>query len=279
MQILTWHEIVNDRVGGIPVAVTFCPLCYSALVFDRRIGDEEYHFGVSGMLRHSDLVMFDRQTHSLWQQVSGEAIVGTLSGTVLEQIPAQIISFGEFRAAHSDGRVLSRETGFNRRYGRNPYEGYDDVDRRPWMFRGPFDDRLPPMEKVVTVTVGNSDKAYPHSITRKRRVVHDRIDGVPIVVFHSEKGAASALDRTEISKSRILGSTGVFRPVLADGTHLSFRYKDGLFVDDQTHSSWDVTGRSLSGPLTGTRLQPIPHSDMFSFAWFVFKPDTRLYSE
>jgi Protein of unknown function (DUF3179) len=277
LQILTQHEIVNDRFNSIPVLVTFCPLCYSALAFDRRINGDEYHFGVSGMLRHSDLVMFDRETHSLWQQLSGEGIVGKFSGAQLTPIPAQIISFGQFRDAYPFGVVLSRETGFNRQYGRNPYPGYDDIDDKPWLFRGPIDGRLPPMEKVVAVTIGSTDKAYPHSITRKEHVIEDEIEGIKLVVFHTKKGATSALDKSSISGSRVIGSTGVFSPVLDDGTLLHFSFSNDRFIDAETGSTWDITGRAVDGDLDGRQLRPITHGDVFSFAWFVVKPDTKLY--
>jgi hypothetical protein len=134
LQIMTWHEIVNDSVGGIPVAVTFCPLCNSAIAFNRRIGEIVYDFGVSGKLRNSDLIMWDRQTESWWQQFTGEAIVGSLAGIRLDMLPAVIISWGDFRSAYPEGQVLSRETGFSRPYGRNPYAGYDDVDNSRFCF-------------------------------------------------------------------------------------------------------------------------------------------------
>ncbi len=277
LQIMTWHEIAIDEVGGVPVVVTFCPLCYSAIAYDRRVEGQTLTFGVSGMLRHSDLVMFDRQTESLWQQLSGEAIVGRYTGAKLTPLPAQILAFKQFAEAYPGGQVLSRETGYLRDYGRNPYAGYDDVGERPFLYRGPRDERLPPMEKVVALSLGGQDKAYPHRLTRLRRVVEDEVDGQPVVVFHAD-GAVSALDAAQISASREIGSTGVFDPRL-DGQRLSFRYEGGRFVDAQTQSTWDVTGRAVAGTLAGRRLRPIPHGDYFAFAWFAFKPKTALYAE
>ncbi len=275
LQIMTWHEIAIDEVGGVPVVVTFCPLCYSAVAYDRRVDGQVLSFGVSGLLRHSDLVMFDRQTESLWQQLNGEAIVGAYTGTTLRAIAAQLISFEQFAGAYPDGTVLSRETGYTKSYGRNPYVGYDSIEERPFLYRGPRDKRLPPMEKVVAVSLGEVDKAYPHSITRKLRVVHDAVGDQPIVIFHDD-GAVSALDQRQIRDSKEIGSTGVFDPRL-DGQHLTFRYEDGHFVDQQTKSTWDITGRALAGALEGKRLRPIPHGDFFAFAWFAFKPETALY--
>jgi len=184
LQILIWHEIANDRIGQIPVAVTFCPLCYSAIVFDRRVGGTVTEFGVSGMLRHSDMVMYDRNTESLWQQMTGEAIVGERTGSKLKQVPAQIISFAQFRAAHPEGKVLSRKTGHSRPYGNNPYLGYDDINKTPFRYRGKIDKRLPPMEKVVTVSFQGQHKAYPYSLTRKKKVIQDKVGGQALVLFH-----------------------------------------------------------------------------------------------
>ncbi len=147
LQILLFHEIVNDDVGDTPVAVTYCPLCNSAVVFDRRVGERLLDFGVSGNLRFSDLVMYDRQTDSWWQQLTGEALVGELAGTQLDFIPAPIVSWEEFQRAHPEGVVLSRETGFRRPYGFNPYQGYDTG--RPWLAEAYRDRRLPAMERVV----------------------------------------------------------------------------------------------------------------------------------
>lgn len=275
LQILTFHEIVNDRVGGVPVAVTFCPLCYSAIVFDRRLDGEPVEFGVSGMLRMSDLVMYDRKTESLWQQLDGQAIVGDRTGETLDRVPSQIVSFQQFAEAYPDSEVLSRDTGHDRPYGQNPYAGYDDVDKKPFLFDGETDGRVPPMEKVIAITVDGMDKAYPHSVTRAERVIHDAVGDRPIVVWHSE-GAVSALDERQISQSKAVGSTGVFDRHV-DGRTLHFRYEDGQFVDEETGSTWTVTGRAVSGPLEGRRLERIAHGDYFAFAWFAFKPDTELY--
>ncbi|MHC4528520.1 MAG: DUF3179 domain-containing protein, partial [Planctomycetota bacterium] len=249
-----WHEIINDRIGDVPLLVTFCPLCYSANVYERTVEQKQYSFGVSGMLRYSNLVMYDRQTETLWQQVTGKALVGDMVGSTLKSIPAQIISFDQFRSAYKDGLVLSRKTGYRRNYGRNPYVGYDDISKRPFMLRAQTDDRLRPMEKIVTVSINGANKAYPYGITRKRRVINDVVGGKPMVVFH-DKAAVSALDQPYMARSRQVGSTGVFQREV-DGQRLSFRYKDGEFYDDQTESIWNITGQAVQGPLEGKKLTP-----------------------
>lgn len=275
LEILVWHEIANDTIASTPVAVTFCPLCYSAIVFDRRVDGRTHSFGVSGLLRHSDLVMYDRETESWWQQVTGEAIVGDLTGKRLRPIPAQIVGFAQFAAAFPSGQVLSRETGFARDYGRNPYTGYDDVNQRPFLMAGPTDRRLRPMEKVVAVRVGDRYKAYPYAITEKRRVLHDRVGSEDLVVFHAE-GAASALDAAEIDASRDAGATGVFDPRV-DGRRLEFRYDAGHFFDRETSSRWNVLGQATDGPLRGRRLRRLEHGDYFAFAWLAFRPETEIF--
>lgn len=274
LQIMIWHEIVNDRFGGRPLLVTFCPLCYSALVFDRRVDGEVLEFGVSGFLRHSDLVMYDRKTETLWQQFTGEAIVGAYVGTRLEQYPSQIISFTQFRERYPGGAVLSRNTGYGRNYGNNPYTGYDDIGTSPLVDTDTKD--MSPMEKVIGVRIGERTKTYPYSITEKRKVINDRIGDTPLVVFHLE-GARSALDASRLSESREDGSTGAFRR-RAGGKLLDFELRSGDIFDRQTGSRWDITGRATQGPLEGEQLQPVTAGDYFAFAWLVFWPDTEIYS-
>ena len=134
LAILISHEIVNDEFGGVPVTVTYCPLCNTAIAFDRRVGGRVLDFGTTGNLRNSDLVMWDRQTESWWQQITGEAIVGELTGTKLTFIPAPLVSWSAFRDSFPDGKVLSRDTGFSRNYDLPPYSGYDDLGNIPFCF-------------------------------------------------------------------------------------------------------------------------------------------------
>src|SRR5262249_3533470 len=161
LQILMWHEIVNDVVGGVPVTVTFCPLCNSGIVFQRVVDETTLDFGTSGKLYKSDLVMYDRQSHSLWAQMEGRAIVGTYAGTRLKLIPANTISFEEWRATHPGGKVLSRGTGHGRSYGVNPYQSYDQPQLGPFLFRGELDPRRPSKERVDGLTPGEVARSYP----------------------------------------------------------------------------------------------------------------------
>ena len=161
IRYLTWHEIVNDEVAGIPVAVTFCPLCNSGLTFERRMNGRVLTFGVSGKLRNSDMIMYDRETESWWQQAIGEGIVGEMTGEELEQLPTWMEGWAEFRARNPDGLVMD-EPDFNRPYGRNPYVNYDS-SRQPFLYDGaPPPHGIPALARVVRV----EDRAWTYERVR-----------------------------------------------------------------------------------------------------------------
>ncbi|MDX1487223.1 MAG: DUF3179 domain-containing protein [Acidiferrobacterales bacterium] len=275
LQIMTWHEIVNDEVGGIPVAVTFCPLCNSAIVFDRRLEGKVYDFGVSGNLRFSDLIMWDRQTESWWQQFTGDAIIGELAGKKLAFLSASIVAWSDFQVAHPNAKVLSRDTGHMRPYGQNPYVGYDRADDPPFLFMGKLDGRLSPKERVVAVTIGDADVAFPFSVLTKERVVNYTLNRRDVVVFF-KPGTRSALGSREIATAEDIGATAVFDPRV-DGRNLGFRAEEESFIDEQTGSRWNILGTAIKGPLAGKRLEPIVHANHFWFAWAAFKPTTKIY--
>ncbi len=275
LQILIWHEIVNDVVGGEPVAITFCPLCNTAIAFKRVLDGVVYDFGTTGKLRHSNLVMWDRQTQSWWQQITGEAIVGDLTGQKLTFLPASIVSWADFKTAFPQGQVLSRDTGYSRRYGFNPYIGYDDVGRSPFLFDGVPDGRLPAMERVVAVTISDEDKAYPFSLLAKERAVEDTVGGQDIVVFWAP-GTVSALGGRVIADSRDVGAAAVFDPHL-EGRRLGFMFDNVAIRDLETGSTWNILGQAVDGPLAGKQLTPVIHANHFWFAWAAFKPGTAVY--
>ncbi|HSS63039.1 MAG TPA: DUF3179 domain-containing protein, partial [Gammaproteobacteria bacterium] len=275
LQILTWHEIVNDKVGGIPVSVTFCPLCNATIVFDRRVEGRILDFGTTGKLRKSDLVMYDRQTESWWQQFSGQAIVGDLSGEVLERIPASIVAFEDFERAYPFAQVLSRRTGHLRPYGKNPYSGYDRIDDQPFLFDQPVDRRLPPMERVLNVTVDATHRLYPFSVLKDEPVINDEVENVPVVVF-SRQGTLSVLDASVIAKSKTVPSATAYVRRL-DGRILNFELRDGRLVDRETGSEWNLFGTCVAGPLKGEQLEKPDSGVHFAFAWLAFNPESQIY--
>ena len=245
------------------------------MVFERELDGVIYDFGTSGNLRNSDLIMWDRQTESWWQQFTGEGIVRELTGKRLTMIPASIVSWEDFKAAHPESKVLSRDTGFSRDYGSNPYGGYDRADWPPFLYRGDLDGRLLPKERVVAVAIGDEDAAFPFSILEEERVAGYMVGGRDIVVYF-KPGTRSALDSGIIALSRDVGATGVFDTLL-DGQQLSFRGQGDDMVDNETGSVWNILGQAVAGPLLGKQLTPVVHANHFWFAWGAFKPETKIY--
>jgi hypothetical protein len=275
LQILTWHEIVNDELGGEPVLVTFCPLCNTALAFSRELDGRIFTFGTSGNLRTSNLVMWDRETESWWQQVTGDAIAGEMAGSRLTFLPSAIVSWVDFKATFPTGAVLGQNTGFSRPYGRNPYSGYDSIEDTPFLFDGDVDERLKPVARVVTVSVGRGDSAYPYLELEKQNVVYDTVGGQEIVVLWAP-GTVSALDGSNIADSRDVGGTGVFIP-LVEGERVTLKSLEGRFFDEETGSEWNILGFAVDGPQEGKRMEPAIRGDHFWFSWAVFRPDTKIF--
>ncbi len=201
LRVLMWHEIVNDVVAGVPVAVTYCPLCNTSIVFDRRLDGRILDFGTTGKLRHSDLVMYDRQTESWWQQFGGEAIVGELTGRSLDILPSRLESFASFRERAPDGRVLVPDRPGSRAYGTNPYVGYDRATR-PFLFAGRLPEGVAPMLRVVAV----GERAWALPLVRERELIE--ADDLRI---HWRPGQVSALDTAEITRGAEVGNIIVQR--------------------------------------------------------------------
>ncbi|MFV2058848.1 MAG: DUF3179 domain-containing protein [Thiohalomonadales bacterium] len=275
IQILIFHEIVNDRIQGIPISVTFCPLCNTAIVFNRQLGKQTLDFGTTGNLRKSDLLMYDRQTESWWQQFLGEAVVGKFTGTVLKQLSASVVSYQAFKKQYPTGQILSRETGFARNYGNNPYQGYDRIDQKPFLYFDPLDARLPAMARVLGLVIDGKSKIYPLSKMTTKKIVSDQFMHVPLVIFATES-MNSALDAAQISNSRLISSATIYTSLL-DGKQLSFQFTHGQITDMQTGSVWSVFGNAVSGPLKGKSLTPLNAGVHFAFAWLAFRPDSLIY--
>ncbi len=199
IRYLTWHEIVNDEIAGVPVAVTFCPLCNSGITFDRRVDGRVLTFGVSGKLRNSDMVMYDRETQSWWQQAIGEGIVGEMTGAELDQLPTWMESWSEFKARNPDGMVMD-QPAWNRPYGRNPYVNYDSA-RRPFLFNGEMPPHgIEPLARVVRV----GEQAWPFERLRDE----GQISESGLTITWSE-GQASALDAAIIGEGKEVGTVRV----------------------------------------------------------------------
>ncbi len=201
LRVMIWHEIVNDVVEGIPVAVTYCPLCNTGIVFDRRLGSRTLDFGTTGKLRHSDLVMYDRQTESWWQQFGGDAIVGELAGRSLGILPARLESLAGFRERAPEGLVLVPNNPRFRAYGSTPYVGYDKAPR-PFLFSGTLPDKVPAMMRVVAV----GKEAWTLPLVREKGLID-----VGDLRISWRAGQVSALDTATISRGAEVGNIVVQR--------------------------------------------------------------------
>lgn len=274
LSILIWHEIVNDEIDGQPVSVTFCPLCNASIAFDRNFDGQVLDFGTTGRLRNSDLIMYDRQTETWWQQFTGEGIVGKYAGEQLNFLTSQVLSWEDFKDAHPDGEVLARPN-MPRNYGYNPYVGYDSTSR-PFLFQGTPDSRLAPAERVLGLTTETDAIAYPFTALEEAGVVQDSFGGVELAIFH-KAGLASALDSSVISQGRDIGAVSVYDRQVGDQLLTFSPNDDGTFSDAETGSTWDILGEAFDGPLAGEMLTPILHFDHFWFAWAAFFPATELY--
>ncbi len=226
LSVLMWHEIVNDTVGGVPVSVTFCPLCNAAVVFDRRLEGRVLDFGTTGKLRRSDLVMYDRQTESWWQQFLGEAIIGQLTGKRLKFLPSRIESFARFKARFPNGRYLVPNNPHTRRYGANPYAGYDSL-ARPWLYKGAMPKGIAPLARVVSI----GKQAWSLDLVRKKkRITHNDY------VITWEAGQNSALDKADIAEGRDVGNVVVQKNTpqgLVDAVHgIDFAFAFHAFHPD-----------------------------------------------
>jgi hypothetical protein len=268
--LLNNAEIANTFIGDVPVAVTFCPLCNASIVYDRRVGDRVLHFGVSGNLRFSDLVMWDHETESWWQQFTGEGIVGEFAGELLTAIPSLVVSWADFKTAYPDGRVLANTTGSSSLLDNVSYAGYD-LNDEPFLFFEPIDERLFPVERVLGYFGPEGAVAYPFERLAEAKIANDRIGDVPAVVMW-QVGAVSLF-----TSSMEVGSAGLYLAVLEDDTELSFVNEDGAITDEQTGSTWNVFGEAISGELQGARLEPLRAEQHFWFAWAAFRPDTIVW--
>ncbi|AKS46469.1 Protein of unknown function [Octadecabacter temperatus] len=225
IRYLMWHEIVNDEVAGRPIAVTFCPLCNSGITFDRRVGDQVLTFGVSGKLRNSDMIMFDRETESWWQQAIGEGIVGELTGVELQTLPSWMESWAEFKARNPDGLVMDQPNQ-RRNYGANPYVQYDS-SHRPFLYSGDVPPHgIEPLARVVRV----GDAAWPMT-----RIAQEGVISEEGVVLSWTAGQASALDTQNIGQGRDVGTVRVRDAAGVDQAHdVMFAFAFHAFWPDGT---------------------------------------------
>jgi hypothetical protein len=261
LQILVWHEIVNDVVGGTPVAVTYCPLCFTSQVFVRDVDGQIVQFGTSGKLYNSNLVMYDRTSESLWSQAMGEGIVGKYAGKKLEKIPFEVSYWDDWKKQYPDSTVLSIDTGFGRPYGTDPYGDYYTSPQILFPVSH-TDDRLGTKEVIIGLEHDRAFKAYKLQDIEDNKVINDEVNGKSVLLFSPESFSARAFDRT------------------IDNKILDFKYDPatGKITDSQTGSEWNFEGKAIKGKMEGESLSRIAFDEGFWFSWVSFHPQTELYT-
>ncbi len=260
LQILVWHEIVNDEVGGVPVAVTYCPLCFTNQVFKRTIDGEVVEFGTSGKLYNSNLVMYDRSSESYWSQALGQAIVGEHTGKKLERIPFDLANWAEWKKLYPDSMVLSQNTGFGRPYGADPYGDYYTSPRVLFPVSN-RDDRLGVKEIVVGMEDNGIYRAYNIQDIEDKKVINDDIGRRSFALMSLHPFMVRAYE------------------TMINGQTLEFEYDaaNNIFVDKQTKSKWNFDGVAIEGEMAGKQLTRLPFDEGFWFEWVAFHPETQLY--
>jgi len=260
-KILNFHEIVNDELDGLPVLISYCPLCRSAIVYDRRVGPDVLSFGNTSALYESDLVMVDRSTGSYWWQVAGTAIVGPLTGARLDPLPSTVATWADWASQYPETLVLTRDTGYTRPYERDAFADYGEIlDSGRFAFpvgEAARDARLPPSALVVGVVLAEGARAYP--VDNMTDPINDSIGGESIVILPTDGGAT------------------VFSAVV-NGETLEFQSRGADLVDAGTGSIWTHSGVAVSGAYEGTALQPIPSRTTFWFAFVGAFPDVQIHT-
>lgn len=258
--ILVWHEIVNDKISGVPVSVTYCPLCYTNQVFERKINGQEVEFGTSGKLYNSNLLMYDRLTESYWSQALGMAVKGELSGYQLDLVPFDVIAWGDWKKLYPDTLVLTTDTGHIRSYATDPYGKYYTEPRI--MFPVEYsDNRMHVKEIILGFNQDGIYKAYKQNDVESEILINDSIGDIPVMLVSLYPENSRAFERS-------IGEQ-----------ILNFEYSDGKIIDTQTNSEWNYDGLAISGQYDGKQLERLPIEPGFWFEWVAFHPQTLVYGD
>jgi hypothetical protein len=264
VRLLSLHEIVNDVVGGQPVAVTWCPLCYSSIVFNRVV-ERELTFGVSGYLYFNNLVMYDHQSNTLWSQMLGQGIKGAFRGSRLEILPSLLTTWRAWKELHPETRVLSAaRLGKSADEVVDPYVGYYSSGAAGVAGWTNPDGRLKPKQLVIGVVIGEQARAYSVEALQEASLIHDQLGGLPLLIVYDEG----------------LESVAVYLRSLEDRV-LSFMpsSQGGIYMDEETGSQWDLrSGNALAGTLEGIRLTRVSAPMVFWFAWSDLHPNTEVFN-
>jgi hypothetical protein len=286
LSLLTLFELSNDSLGGKQLMITYCPMCNAAIVYNRKVKKDgsEYllNFGISGLLMHNDMVMYDKETNSWWEQLMGSAIVGKMTGTDLEMMPALLISAKDYFDRFPQGEILSPE-GIHllgKRHNHRPFHHLNHTDNTldtTFYLPEKVDPRLPPLERVLDIHTPDHTIIFPFHVLAEKQVVNEVSDKLHYTIFyHSE--TVTVLDEDKLSRSKKVGSATAFRSVQGKDT-FTFTKAGDYFKDEQTGSTWDITGYCREGPAKGRQLWILPHSSHFAFAYLAFFPESIIYGK
>lgn len=281
LAILLWHEVVNDTVGGEPVAITYCPLCNTATVYGRRLGRQMLALEASGKLLLGAAILQDRTSGTSWLQPTGEWAGGNGAVVDLRQLASDQQSLGEASASYPGLRVLSRQTGFTKPYGTSPYGSTGRLGSAPSLYDGDIDQRLPPKTRVLGARIGAQAISWTYPGLRAAQIDEQLVGSLPVLAVF-RPAVSSIGENSDLRRAPDAGSAGLFAAEAA-GRRLDFRWQrsaahpEGVLRDAQTGSDWSSDGQAIAGPLRGTRLTVLPHLDTYWYVWAAFYPDTRVW--
>jgi hypothetical protein len=267
---LSWHEIVNDTVSGVPIAATWCPLCFSGIVYARRLSSQTFTFGVSGKLWANGPIMYDHQTESLWSQLAGQAITGPIQGTALEMLASMRTSWKTWKRLYRKTLVLDpSKSPYQRDYNADPYEGYYASQDIGVIAPRRVDQRLPPKALIIGLRLNGQVKAYPLTRLRKQLVINDTVAHTSVLVVFHERAATGMVFNRRVGNQELS-----FIPVVSGvGEPLTMR-------DEQTGSLWSrLDGAAVEGALRGKRLAQVPSTYAFWFVWKDYYTESAVYGK
>jgi len=268
--LLNSHEIVNDVVGGKPVAIAWCPLANLAVVYSREIENSVYTFGVSGKLVKNALIMFDYETESLWTSISGESIKGDLHGKRLKSvISSQKITWGEWKELHPNTKILSYRG--NQTAGYDNYRGYHKSMLKTGIHTVENkDDRLKDKSTVIGLVVNGDCKVYPISLFKKNKIVSDEFRDIPLLLYHDNS------TNNTIVYNRKLGNN-IFEFRMSKPSFFD-RNKTDIVIDNITGTKWDLkTGKAIEGSLSSQALKKVDFKKVYWFIWADYFPESDIY--
>jgi hypothetical protein len=278
-RILDWHEMANDIVGGVPVSLAYCTLCGAAVAFDGRAPDgNTYDFGSSGFLFRSNKLVYDRQTNTLWNQLTGEPVLGELagSGMRLDILPVVLTTWEEWRTLHPGTLVVDINTGYNRDYrpgaAYGDYFAYEDTMFPVWQ----RSELLQPKDQVYALRINEIPKAYPIELLAEDKVVNDELGGEAIVLV--APGEILQIDGESLRTGEVTYEAGSAVRAYARGDHIFTLGPDGAALLDEMGENWQVTEEALIGP-EGQQLARLGGHLAYWFGWYAFFPNTAVYGE